>query len=109
MAAMCIPIFSTFVSEYLVILGAIQVNTIYALIVAVPAITVGYFLWMLRRVVMSDQKPGSKKWDLSNISTLALVLYLVPLVLTLIAPWLILDVANPISIFYTSLVSGGAA
>ena len=109
MAAMCIPIFSTFISEYLVILGAIQVNTIYALIVAVPAITVGYFLWMLRRVVMSDIKPGTKKWDLSNISTLALILYLVPLVLTLIAPWLILDVANPISTFYASLVSGGAA
>ena len=109
MPAIWIPIFSTFISEYLVILGAIQVNPIYALIVAVPAITVGYFLWMLRRVVMSDQKPGSKKWDLSNISTLALVLYLVPLVLTLIAPWLILDVANPISTFYASLVSGGAA
>ncbi|MBH58950.1 MAG: hypothetical protein CMO19_00835 [Thaumarchaeota archaeon] len=109
MAAMCIPIFSSFISEYMVILGAIQVNPIYALIVAVPAITVGYFLWMLRRVVMSDLKPDTKKWDLSNISTIALVLYLVPLVLTLIAPWLILDVANPISTFYAALVSGGAA
>ena len=109
MAAMCIPIFSSFISEYMVILGAIQINPIYALIVAVPAITVGYFLWMLRRVVMSDPKSNVKKWDLSNVSTIALVLYLVPLVLTLIAPWLILDVVNPLSTVYAAIMSGGAA
>lgn len=108
MAAMCIPIFSSFIGEYLVILGAIQVNVIYILIVAVPVITVGYFLWMLRRVVMSDHK-SNRKWDLSNISTIALVLYLLPLILTLIAPWLILDVTNPISTVYTNLLSGAAA
>ena len=79
------------------------------MIVAVPAITVGDFLWMIRRVVMSDPKPNVKKWDLSNVSTVSLVLYLVPLVLTLIAPWLILDVVNPLSNVYAAIMSGGAA
>ena len=44
----------------------------FALIVAVPAITVGYFLWMIRRVVMPDPKPNVKNWDLSNVKLWAL-------------------------------------
>ena len=110
MAAMALPIFSSFLSEYMVIVGAIAVNPIYAVIVAIPVITVAYFLWMLKRVVMSDPiTTRIRHHDLGNFSTLTLVLYLIPLVLTLVVPWLILGVSNPIAEVYVNLISSGVA
>ena len=110
MAAMALPIFSSFLSEYMVIVGAIAVNPIYAVIVAIPVITVAYFLWMLKRVVMSDPTTSRiRHHDLGNFSTLTLVLYLIPLVLTLVVPWLILGVSNPIAEVYVNLISSGVA
>ena len=110
MAAMALPIFSSFLSEYMVIVGAINVNPIYAVTVAIPVITVAYFLWMLQRVVMSNPTTVRvRHHDLGTFSTLTLVLYLIPLVLTLVVPWLILGVSNPISEVYTNLISSGAA
>ena len=111
MAAMALPIFSSFLSEYMVIVGAISVNPIYAVTVAIPVITVAYFLWMLKRVVMSNPTTSSRirHHDLGSFSTFTLVLYLIPLVLTLIVPWLILGVSNPISEVYVNLISSGAA
>jgi NADH-quinone oxidoreductase subunit M len=110
MAAMALPIFSSFLSEYMVIVGAITVNPIYAVTVAIPVITVAYFLWMLKRVVMSDPITARiRHHDLGNFSTLTLVLYLIPLVLTLVVPWLILGVSNPIAEVYVNLISSGVA
>ncbi len=110
MAAMALPIFSSFLSEYMVIVGAITVNPIYAVTVAIPVITVAYFLWMLKRVVMSDPiTTRIRHHDLGNFSTLTLVLYLIPLVLTLVVPWLILGVSNPIAEVYVNLISSGVA
>jgi len=111
MAAMALPIFSSFLSEYMVIVGAISVNPIYAVTVAIPVITVAYFLWMLKRVVMSNPPTSSRirHHDLGRFSTFTLVLYLIPLVLTLIIPWLILGVSNPISEVYANLISNGVA
>ena len=85
-------------------------NPIYAVTVAIPVITVAYFLWMLQRVVMSNPTTVRvRHHDLGTFSTLTLVLYLIPLVLTLVVPWLILGVSNPISEVYTNLISSGAA
>src|SRR3989441_5802136 len=51
LAAMAIPGLSNFISEYLVIAGALTANPIFALAIIAPALTVGYFLWMLRREI----------------------------------------------------------
>ena len=108
MAAMAIPIFSTFLSEFMVIVGAIQINPQYAVTAVIPVITVSYFLWMIKRTVTSTPEKPVVKHDLNNLSTVALCLYLLPLLLTLIAPWLILEMIDPLSQFYVDLFNGGS-
>jgi NADH-quinone oxidoreductase subunit M len=79
MAAMAVPGFANFISEYLVIQGALSVNYFFALAIIAPALTVGYFLWMLRRVIMTPDI-GPKN-DLHLHSILILVAFLVPLLI----------------------------
>ena len=106
MAAMGIPIFSMFLSEFMVIVGAIQVDPRYAVTVAIPVITVAYFLWMLRRTVMSTPTQALNHQDLSNLSTISLLIYLIPLVIALIAPWLVLEMVDSLSQGYVNLLTG---
>src|SRR5213594_1491969 len=79
MAAMAVPGFANFISEYLVIQGALSVSYLFAIAIVAPALTVGYFLWMLRRVAMT---PGAgPKNELHLHSILVLVAFLVPLLI----------------------------
>ena len=48
-AGMGIPAFSMFVSEYLVILGAIMLDARLVIAIGVPIITAAYFLLMLKK------------------------------------------------------------
>jgi NADH-quinone oxidoreductase subunit M len=76
-AAMAVPGLANFISEYQVIQGALTANYIFILSIIAPALTVGYFLWMLRRVVMT---PGEgPKNELHLHSLLILAAFLVPL------------------------------
>ncbi len=77
MAAMAVPGLANFISEYLVIQGALTANYVFALAIVAPALTVGYFLWMLRRVVMTPSV-GPKN-DPALHSLLILAAFLVPL------------------------------
>jgi NADH-quinone oxidoreductase subunit M len=77
MAAMAVPGFANFISEYQVIQGALSVTYLYGLAILAPALTVGYFLWMLRRVVMTP--PAGTKNELSTRPLLILTAFLVPL------------------------------
>ena len=79
MAAMAVPGFANFISEYLVIQGALSVSYIFALAIIPPALTVGYFLWMLRRVIMTP--PFGPKNDIHLHSILILIAFLVPLLI----------------------------
>jgi len=77
MAAMAVPGLANFISEYQVIQGALTANYIFILSIVAPALTVGYFLWMLRRVVMT---PGEgTRSELHLHSLLILAAFLVPL------------------------------
>jgi len=76
-AAMAVPGLANFISEYQVIQGALNANYLFILAIITPALTVGYFLWMLRRVVMT---PGAGPVnDLHLHSLLILLAFLVPL------------------------------
>lgn len=77
MAAMAVPGFANFISEYQVIQGALSVAYLYGLAIIAPALTVGYFLWMLRRVVLSP--PIGPKNELGLRPLLILTAFLVPL------------------------------
>src|SRR5881409_4540087 len=77
MAAMAVPGFANFISEYQVIQGALSVAYLYGLAILAAALTVGYFLWMLRRVVMTP--PAGPKNELRTGPLLILTAFLVPL------------------------------
>src|SRR6266852_4069846 len=79
MAATAVPGFANFISEYLVIQGALSVSYLFAIAIVAPALTVGYFLWMLRRVAMTP--PVGPKNELHLHSILILVAFLVPLLI----------------------------
>ncbi len=84
MAAMAVPGFANFISEYQVIQGALSVNYLFGLAILAPALTVGYFLWMLRRVVMTPAV-GPKN-EIHLHSQLILTAFLVPLLVFGIYP-----------------------
>src|SRR5260370_38736323 len=49
MAAMAVPGFANFISEYQVIPGALSVNYLFGFAILPPALTLGSFFWILRR------------------------------------------------------------
>ncbi len=77
MAAMAVPGFANFISEYQVIQAALSANYLYGLAIIAPALTVGYFLWMLRRVAMTP--PAGSKNELGRRPLIILTAFLVPL------------------------------
>ncbi len=107
MAAMGVPIFSLFLSEFMVIAGAIQFDPRLVVLVGIPVITVSYFLWMMRRTIMSTPSAETPRHDISRFVSFSLLIYLVPLVVTLIAPWLVLGMVDSISQAMVNLMGGG--
>jgi NADH-quinone oxidoreductase subunit M len=82
LAAMGFPGFGNFISEYVIILAGISVNLSYAIAVLVPGITAGYFVWMLRRVVMSPkQNEAGEEHEAPYYTLLTLAAFLVPLLI----------------------------
>jgi NADH-quinone oxidoreductase subunit M len=98
LAGMGVPVFAPFLSEYMVIVGAISYDVRLAVTMLIPVITVGYFLWMLKRTVMSPIENGKEKYhDMSNFSVLHFALYLIPLIILLIFPWILLNMTDPLA------------
>ncbi len=84
LAAMATPGFVNFISEYQVIQGALTVSYLFGISILAPALTVGYFLWMLRRVVLTPAE-GPRN-ELKTHSLLILTAFLVPLLIFGIYP-----------------------
>ena len=107
MAAMGVPGFANFISEYQVIQAALSANYLYALAILAPALTVGYFLLMLRRVVMTP--PVGPKNELSTRPLLILIAFLVPLIIFGVYPSPLLGSAIKPTIDHalSTLFSGG--
>ena len=103
LAGMGAPMFSSFISEFMVLLSGITFSGYLWVAVLVPGITAAYLLWMLWRAVLSDKSPGSEYHDISRSQVIYLALFLVPLVILLIAPSLLL---SPIAQF-TKVFTGG--
>jgi NADH-quinone oxidoreductase subunit M len=81
LAAMGFPGFSNFISEYYVLQAGISVNTHYAVAVLVPGITAGYFVWMLRRVLLNPNAKTLPYREAPWYTLLTLSLFLVPLLI----------------------------
>jgi len=81
LAAMGFPGFSNFISEYTVILAGISVNSYYAIAVLVPGITAGYFVWMLRRVLLKPITMPLTRREAPWYTLATLAAFLVPLLI----------------------------
>ena len=84
LAVMAVPGFVNFISEYQVIQGALTSSYIFGLAIIAPALTVGYFLWMLRRVAFTPAE-GPRN-ELKMHSLVILAVFLVPLLVFGIYP-----------------------
>jgi NADH-quinone oxidoreductase subunit M len=102
-AAMGLPPFASFLAEFLVITAGISAYAIAAISVLVPVITAGYFLWMIKRTVFSPASAGASVHDLSWTDVAAFSAYLIPLVVVLVASYLILAPALPVATFLKGL------
>ncbi|TLX99851.1 MAG: NADH-quinone oxidoreductase subunit M [Thaumarchaeota archaeon] len=91
LAAMGFPIYSSFVSEFMVIAASISAFSPYAVTVLVPALTGAYFMWMLRRTVLSAPTGSVVVKDSPRLDSAVLFAYLVPLFILLIFPYINLD------------------
>jgi NADH-quinone oxidoreductase subunit M len=81
LAAMGFPGFSNFISEYYVLQAGISVNILYAVAVLVPGITAGYFVWTLRRVLLSPLAKTLPLREAPWYTLLTLALFLIPLLI----------------------------
>lgn len=98
-AAMGLPPFSSFLAEFMVIAAGISASTFTAISVLVPVITAGYFLWMIKRVVLSAPEGGHGVHDMAWSDVAAFAVYLIPLVILIVASYLILGPALPVAEF----------
>jgi len=65
--------------------------------VLIPVIIVAYLLWMVRRTVMTQPEVAAKHHDIGTVQTVTLIVYFIPLLATLIVPWLLLGVTDPLA------------
>ena len=98
-AAMGMPPFASFLAELMVITSGITAYQVVAVSVLVPVITAGYFLWMIKRSVLSDPEGGAPAHDMALSDFVSLAAYFVPLVLLLVCSFLILTPALPVAQF----------
>jgi NADH-quinone oxidoreductase subunit M len=111
-ATMGIPPFASFLAELMVISGGISAYASTAVTVLVPVITGGYFLWMLKRVIIDPVPPASVTAatapvaDISRADATVIALYLVPLVVLTVFSFLILSPAAPVAQWTANLMHG---
>ena len=102
-AAMGLPPFSSFLAEFMVISAGISASAFTAISILVPVLTAGYFLWMIKRTVLSPAEGDHEVHDLSWSDVAGFAVYLVPLVILIVASYLILTPALPVAEFLKGL------
>ena len=102
-AAMGLPPFSSFLAEFMVIAAGISASAFTAISVLVPVLTAGYFLWMIKRIVLTPAEEGHGAHDMGWSDVAAFAVYLIPLVILIIASYLILTPALPVAQFLRGL------
>jgi NADH:ubiquinone oxidoreductase subunit 4 (subunit M) len=103
LAGLGAPLFSSFISEFMVLLSGITYSGYLWVAVLVPGITAAYMLWMLWRAVLSERKADVEYHDITRGQVLYLALFLIPLIILIVAPSLLL---SPVSQF-TKVLGGG--
>jgi len=104
-SAMGLPPFSSFLAEFMVIVAGISASSLTSVSVLVPVITAGYFLWTIKRTVLSAPGSGGEAHDMTKSDIVAFAVYLVPLVFLIIASGIILAPALPVAQFLRGLAA----
>src|SRR5882762_6276621 len=102
-AAMALPPFATFLAELMIISAGISANSFTAITILVPVITGGYFLWMLKRTVLTPPEQPVKVNDISGFDVAVLAVYLIPMILIIVFSFLIISPAEPVAKFVVQL------
>lgn len=106
-AAMALPPFASFLAEFMIIAAGISAYAITAVAVLVPVITAGYFLWMLKRTVLSWPAGQAEVHDMAWSDVASFAAYLVPLVVLLVASYLVLSPSYNVAQFLWGLAKPG--
>jgi NADH-quinone oxidoreductase subunit M len=107
-AAMAFPPFSSFLAEFMVIAAGISAYPITAVSILVPVITAGYFLWTIKRIVLSAPEGAKGLRDLSWPDVAAFAVCFVPLVVLIVFSSLLLTPALHVAQFLSGLARGVA-
>jgi NADH-quinone oxidoreductase subunit M len=102
-AAMGLPPFASFLAEFMVIAAGISAYSILALTIMVPVITSGYFLWMIKRCILSSPEGSAALRDIQRPDAFAIAIYFVPLVILMIFSYLIIAPSVPVAQFLAGL------
>ena len=102
-AAMGLPPFASFLAEFMVISAGISASAFTAVSILVPVLTAGYFLWMIKRTVLSPAEGGQEAHDMGWSDVASFAVYLVPLVVLIVASYVILTPALPVAEFLKGL------
>ena len=102
-AAMGLPPFSSFLAEFMVISAGISASAYTAISILVPVLTAGYFLWMIKKTVLTPAEGGHGAHDMGWSDVAGFAAYLVPLVVFIIASYVILNPALPVAEFLKGL------
>ncbi len=105
-AAMAMPPFASFLAEFMVIAAGISAYSILGVTILVPVITSGYFLWMIKRSILSSSEGSATQRDIPKPDALAIASYFVPLVILMIFSYLIIEPSVPVAQFLAGLRSG---
>ena len=105
-AAMGLPPFASFLAELMVIAAGISAYSITALTILVPVITSGYFLWMIKRSILSPPEGSKVQNDIPKPDALAISAYFVPLVILIVFSFLIVAPAVPVAQWLINLRGG---
>jgi NADH:ubiquinone oxidoreductase subunit 4 (subunit M) len=106
-ASMGLPTFLSFLAEVLVISAGISANYYTAVSILVPVITGAYFLWMLKRTVLTGADDQRLLPDISRSDAIAFCIYIIPLVVFTVFSFIVLSPAAPVAQWLVQLVQGG--
>lgn len=96
LAAVGLPGLSGFVGEYMIIWGALSVNVSLGLITAsVMALTAGYFMWTLQRMIFSKPQEGGRFHDLPSLEVIGLSVFVIFMILVGIYPLILQQYIAP--------------
>ena len=103
-AAMGLPPFASFLAEFMVIVAGISAYTWTAVSVLVPVITAGYFLWTIKRIILSPPEGEHEAHDMGWTDVAAFGVYLGILAALIIFSYLVLAPADPVARYLWGLV-----